>query len=66
MKRWMLYCSIWLLLSTAGSGCVLTAKTVADPPTPPADTVVVKRATLDRLIEEIINTKRELMECLGK
>ena len=65
MKRWMLYCSAWLLLST-GVSCTLTARTVADPPQPPADTVVVKRATLDRLIEEIINTKRELMECLGK
>ena len=32
----------------------------------PADHTVVKSETLDSLVKEIINTKRELLECIER
>jgi len=63
MKLIVLCLSLFLLF-TVSSSCVSTPEIVYKDV--PATHTVIKRDTLDKLINETIRTKMELLECLEK
>jgi hypothetical protein len=62
--RQLIGCCLILLLLCILSNCVATETIVYKDV--PADSIVIKRDTLDKALEELISTKRELMECLER
>lgn len=65
MHKLLTALSVSLLLACTAASC---AHAPPEPlaPAPEEETVLIKRSTLDMLLQELITTKRELLECLGR
>lgn len=63
MKKRLIILFLLLSLTLNLSSCVTTRTIYKDVP---EDSVVIKRETLNLLIETLINTKMELKECLER
>lgn len=58
----IVFFSILLIASIANNGCVGPSQEIIYKDVP-SDMVVVKRATLDKLLDELVRTKDELIQC---